>query len=105
MGDLLCLPETGMVAFGSGFEQWGFTITHFARIYSQSTGLTLEKMMEMLWSDWFYNKKKKTFTTDQFNKKGKARKRAFCKFILDPIIKITKVAFEGTMEQIKKLAG
>ena len=30
---------------------------------------------------------------------------SFCKFILDPIIKITKVAFEGTMEQIKKLAG
>ncbi len=59
----------------------------------------------MLWGDWFYNKKKKTFTTDQFNKKEKRRKRAFCKFILDPIIKITKVAFEGTMEQIKKLAG
>jgi translation elongation factor EF-G len=101
MGELLCLPEEGMVAFGSGFEQWGFTITHFARMYCSSTGLPLPKMMAMLWGDWFYNKKKKTFTTDQYKKNGKVRKRAFCKFILDPIIKITKISYEGTMEQTR----
>merc|ERR1719188_485892 len=61
---------------------------------------TIEKMREMLWGNWFYNKKKKTFTTEQFNKKGKAFKRTFCKFVLDPIIKMCKICMEGTMEQI-----
>lgn len=107
MGDLLVSPEKGNVAMGSGFEQWGFTITQFAELYADMMRdgdgkplFTIEKMREMLWGNWFYNKKKKTFTSEQFNKKGKARKRTFCKFVLDPIIKMCKICMEGTMEQI-----
>jgi len=54
--------------------------------------------MVMLWGDWFYDKKKKSFTTEEFSKKQKKRKRAFCKYILDPIIKLTKIAIEGNIE-------
>ena len=61
-------------------------------------------MTGYLWGDWFYNKKKKTFTNEEFKKSGKPRKRCFCKFILDPIIKITKLCMEGTVEQVQKLA-
>lgn len=35
MGDLTCEPTIGNVAFGAGKDQWGFTLTTFARIYSK----------------------------------------------------------------------
>ena len=34
MGDLTLDPIKGNVAFGAGKDQWGFTLSHFARIYS-----------------------------------------------------------------------
>jgi elongation factor 2 len=105
MGPLLCEPDLGTVAFGSGFDQWGFTITQFAEKYSKGMGMEMEKLRGMMWGDWFYNKKKKTFTTEQHNKKGKPRKRTFCKFILEPIIKLTNTVFEGTLDQVKEMAA
>lgn len=30
MGDLLLLPQKGNVAFGTGKDQWGFSLTRFA---------------------------------------------------------------------------
>ena len=104
MGELLVEPNKGTVAFGSGFDQWGFTVTLFARNYAKSMpGMEVGKLTEMMWGDWFYNKKKKTFTTEQFNKKQKPRKRTFCKFILEPIIKLTNTVFEGSLDQVKTL--
>lgn len=61
-------------------------------------GMDVEKLTNMMWGDWFYNKKKKTMTTEQFNKKNKPRKRNFCNFILKPIIKLTNTVFEGTLD-------
>lgn len=71
MGDLMVAPDKGNVAFGSGFEQWGFTITQFAVLYSDMMRngegkklFTVNRMRELLWGDWFYDKKKKTFTSE-----------------------------------------
>ena len=35
MGQVMFDPSLGNVAFGSGQDQWAFTITKFARIYSK----------------------------------------------------------------------
>jgi len=35
MGNCLCEPNKGNVAFGSGKDQWGFTLTHFANLYAE----------------------------------------------------------------------
>jgi elongation factor 2 len=35
MGELICEPDRGNVAFGSGKDQWGFTLNHFAEMYSK----------------------------------------------------------------------
>lgn len=67
--------------------------------------MEMAKLRSMMWGDWFYNKKKKTFTNEQFNKKGKPRKRTFCKFVLEPIIKLTNTVFEGTLDQVKELCA
>jgi len=45
MGDLLCIPDKGNVAFGSGFNQWGFTIGLFANKYKEAMGLSKKDMM------------------------------------------------------------
>ena len=102
MGDMQCLPECGNVAFGSGFDQWGFTITQFAQVYAKKIGMSVDKLIPMLWGDWFFDDKKGEFTTEQYAEDGKARERNFCKFILEPIIKLTNTVFEGTLDQVKK---
>lgn len=65
--------------------------------------LPREDMMNLLWGDCYYNKKKKKTTNKEFNKKGKANKRCFCQFIMDPIIKVHKLANEINEETRPKL--
>lgn len=45
MGDLMLYPEKGNVAFGSGKDQWAFTLTRFAQIYGVKFKIETDKMM------------------------------------------------------------
>ena len=47
MGDVQVDPSVGNVAFGSGKDQWAFTLTRFARIYSKKFGISFDKMMNL----------------------------------------------------------
>lgn len=93
MGDVQVYPEKGTVSFGSGLHGWAFTIETFARIYAKKFGVDKEKMMQRLWGDCFFNPKKKTFS----NKKDEDVNRAFCQFIMDPIVTL----FTGIMNDDK----
>ena len=64
MGETLCDPSTGNVAFGSGKDQWAFTLNKFARIYSKKFGISYDKMMLKLWGDNFYDGANKKWRTD-----------------------------------------
>lgn len=69
-------------------------------------GLDLDVMMNLLWGDTFYDKKKKETTKEAFNSKGKRNKRLFCKYIMDPILKVHKVCKaknEDNKEDLKSL--
>ena len=66
-------------------------------------GLEKKDMMEVLWGDCYYNKKKKKTTSKEFSKKGKAYKRCFCQFIMDPIIKVHKLCNEKSEENMSGL--
>jgi len=48
-------PERGMVGFGSGLHNWGFTLRDFARLHHKRFGLTKKKMMKRLWGNWCYH--------------------------------------------------
>eukprot|EP00493_Phyllostaurus_siculus_P018918 UN19218 len=48
-------PERGMVGFGSGLHNWGFTLRDFAGSYHKRFGLTKKKMMKRLWGNWCYH--------------------------------------------------
>merc|ERR1712063_58919 len=59
IGDVQVYPEKGTVAFGSGKEQWGFTLMRFAKMYASKFGVDKEKMMRRLWGNSYYDAPRK----------------------------------------------
>lgn len=102
MGDLMLYPQKGNVAFGSGKDQWAFTLTRFAQIYSGKFKIEQSKMMEKLWGDNYYNAAEKKWTKDEHSGE-KTLERGFCQFIMSPIIKMSRAIMEGNAEQTEKM--
>lgn len=105
MGDNQCVPSKGNVAFGSGKEQWAFTLTKFARIYAKKFGTDFDKMMDKLWGDNFYDAEGKKWRTDSENPDAEKKpfRRAFAQFIMDPICKLCNAIIDGQTEQVAKM--
>lgn len=78
-------PNIGNVAFGSGLQQWGFTLTKFAQIYSSKFKIDKAKMMEKLWGDNFFDKGGKKWKKTNQGDDGSILKRAFVEFVMEPI--------------------
>lgn len=57
-------PTRGTVAFGSALFGWAFTLTKFARIYSSKFKIDMDKMMQKLWGDNFFDAKGKKWRGD-----------------------------------------
>ncbi len=96
-------PAEGSVAFGSGKDQWGFTLQRFARMYADKFGISPEKMMSKLWGDNYFDAKGKKWTKSNMTKDGELLQRAFVTFIMNPIIKLTKVITDGKKKKINKM--
>ena len=90
MGDLTCEPTIGNVAFGAGKDQWAFTLRTFARIYSKIFKIKEETLMEKLWGDNFYDPETRKFEKDSVNKNGVPLQRTFVKFVVEPIVKMSR---------------
>ncbi|KAF6032980.1 eef-2 [Bugula neritina] len=92
-------PATGTVGFGSGLHGWAFTLKQFAEMYSSKLGIDQETLMKKLWGDSFYNVETKKWD----NTDAGGGKRAFCQFILDPVLKVLSTTMEGTKEDAHQL--
>ena len=103
MGEILCDPSVGSVAFGSGKDQWAFTLTKFARIYSKKFGIDFDKMMRKLWGDNFFDATAKKWRVDGETEDGKTLRRAFAQFIMDPICKMCQAIMDGRKEEYEKM--
>lgn len=103
MGDLLLIPPKGNVAFGSGKDCWAFTLTRFAQIYAKKFKTDVSKMMEKLWGDNYFDAEGKKWKKDDTTDDGKPLKRAFCAFIMEPIIRMSRAVMEGNKEQYTKM--
>lgn len=57
-------------------------------------------MKSKLWGDWFYDQAGKKWITDSVSSDGKALKRAFCQFIIDPIVKIFSNCMMGKNDAV-----
>jgi len=103
MGDIQVDPSVGNVAFGSGKDQWAFTLNKFARIYSKKFGIEQEKMMKKLWGDNFFDAAGKKWRTEGEDANGKQIRRAFAQFIMDPICKLCQSIMAGKKEEYETL--
>ena len=103
MGEILCDPSVGSVAFGSGKDQWAFTLTKFARIYSKKFGISMDKMMNKLWGDNFFDAAAKKWKVDGETDEGKPLRRAFAQFIMDPVCKMCQAIMDGKKEDYEKM--
>eukprot|EP00727_Mastigamoeba_balamuthi_P014092 m51a1_g9305 putative elongation factor 2-like (841) ;mRNA; f:79531-82501 len=103
MGDVQVDPTKGTVAFGSGLHQWAFTLNKFARMYAQKFGVDQSKMMERLWGDNYFDAKGKKWKKSQTADDGSNLQRAFCQFILDPIVKMARAIMGDDKPVIEKM--
>lgn len=100
LGDCQVYPDKGTIAFGSGLHQWGFTLKKFAKLYAAKFNTDEAKMMDKLWGDWFFDAENKKWKKNDDN--GRL-KRAFCQFIMDPIIKMFDAIMNDKKQKIIKM--
>ncbi|XP_061671546.1 elongation factor-like GTPase 1 isoform X2 [Syngnathoides biaculeatus] len=75
-------PDQGNLIFASAIDGWGFSIQHFAHIYSERMGINAEVLRKTLWGDFYLNAKaKKIMKGAQF----KGKKPLFVQLVLDNI--------------------
>lgn len=77
MGRTYLDPTVGNVSFGSGKDQWAFSLTFFSKFYSKKFGIEEEKLMKKLWGDNYYDTKAKKWKTDPNAEDGSVLKRTF----------------------------
>uniref|UniRef100_A0A5G2QUA0 Elongation factor-like 1 n=1 Tax=Sus scrofa TaxID=9823 RepID=A0A5G2QUA0_PIG len=93
-------PDQGNVVFTSAIDGWGFGIEHFAKIYSQKTGIRKEVLLKTLWGDYYINMKaKKIMKVDQ----AKGKKPLFVQLILGNIWSLYDAVLKKDKEKIDKI--
>jgi len=103
MGDTQVLPEKGTVGFGSGLQQWGFTLGRFASLYASKFGVPKDKLMNRLWGDNYFDPEGKKWTTNPNGASGKPLARAFCQFVLEPIYQLARAIMDMDKDKINKM--
>jgi elongation factor 2 len=98
-------PINGTVAFGSALFGWAFTLTRFAKVYCEKFKITREKMQEKLWGDNFFDQKGKKWRKQDQDEEGNKLKRAFCQFIMDLVIKLTRNIMDDNRDAVFKMLG
>jgi len=96
-------PEKGTVAFGSALLGWAFTISKFARMYAKKFGIEESALMKKFWGDHYFDPETKKWLTTDKSDTGKTLKRAFCTYIMEPIIKLSRALQEGKEEVYTKM--
>jgi elongation factor 2 len=103
IGDCQVDPTKGTVAFSAGLHGWAFTLTKFARMYAKKFGVDIEKMMQRLWGDNFFNPKEKKWIKAASGQAPAGLERAYCMFCLTPIAKIFKNCMEEKYDAVTKM--
>jgi len=96
-------PTNGTVAFGSALFGWAFTLTKFARVYSEKFKLDREKLMKKFWGDNYFNPTKKVFTQNDEDGKGGQLHRCFVQFIMRPVIQLCRNVMDEKLDAVWKM--
>ena len=119
MGKVTVDPSNGSVGFGSGLHGWAFTLKQFSEVkffvtqidtcqlmlfyqmYASKFGVDVDKMMNKLWGENFFNPKTKKWQ----KAKNDDNKRSFCMYVLDPIFMVFDAIMNFKKDQTEKLLG
>jgi len=101
MGKVTVDPSNGSVGFGSGLHGWAFTLKQFSEMYASKFGVDVDKMMNKLWGENFFNPKTKKWQ----KAKNDDNKRSFCMYVLDPIFMVFDAIMNFKKDQTEKLLG
>ncbi|KAM4597113.1 elongation factor-like GTPase 1 isoform 2-T2 [Fundulus diaphanus] len=94
-------PDQGNVVFASAIDGWGFSIQHFACIYSQRMGIRSEVLLKTLWGDFYLNAKTKRIMKGA---QAKGKKPLFVQLVLDNIWTLyDAVVARRDEEKVKKV--
>lgn len=96
-------PTEGTVAFGAALFGWAFTLTGFAKYYSQKFKISKDLLKKKLWGDNYYNPATKKFQTTDQTEDGKKLQRSFVQFIMRPIIQMSRNIMSGNVEAVWKM--
>jgi len=99
MGNIQLNVNNGSVGFGSGLHGWAFTLKQFAEMYASKFGVDVDKMMNKLWGENFFNPKTKKWSKT----KDADNKRSFCMYVLDPIYMVFDAIMNFKKDQTEKL--
>ena len=98
-------PTKGTVAFGSALFGWAFTLTKFAKIYSERFKVDFDKMMTKLWGDNYHDAKAKKWKMEDVADDGSTLKRCFVQFIMEPVIRLCRNIMENNRDPVFKMLG
>ncbi|XP_050403738.1 elongation factor-like GTPase 1 isoform X1 [Patella vulgata] len=96
-------PDRGNVIFASALDSWGFTISHFAEMYSKKLGFSKNVLTKTIWGDYYVNMKTKSI---QKGAQFKGKKPLFVQLVLDNIWSVYDAIFikrdKDMIEKIQK---
>jgi elongation factor 2 len=82
---------------------WAFTLTKFARIYSEKFKVDQEKMMKKLWGDNYFDQKAKKWKVEEVADDGEKLRRCFVQFIMEPVIRLCRNIMDGNRDAVFKM--
>jgi len=82
--DIYFAPEKGNVVFSSAMDGWAFTIEDFAKMFEKRLGVKKDKLVKVLWGDYFLEPKTKRVLGAK-HLKGRNLQPMFVEFILQNI--------------------
>ncbi|XP_073424663.1 elongation factor-like GTPase 1 isoform X3 [Dendrobates tinctorius] len=95
-------PDQGNVVFASAIDGWGFTIDHFAQLYSQKLGVKPTVLLKTLWGDYYLNSKAKKIMKGA---QSKGKKPLFVQLILDNMWSLYDAVMKREKEKIDKIVS
>ncbi|KAH3762747.1 elongation factor 2 [Pelomyxa schiedti] len=103
LGEIEVSPQAGTVAFASAIQGWAFTLHDFAKILAAKFGVPADKLMDKLWGDNFWDPSSRKWKKTPVGEDGSKLPRAFCQFIMEPIVKLCKSLVAGDKTIYDKL--
>lgn len=91
-------PEKGNVLFSCTELGWCFTLSSFAKMYTDTyPDVNAEELARRLWGDVYYNPKKRSFTRKPVEDRAA---RSFVHFVLEPIYKLFTHSISDSPEDL-----